>query len=651
MFGYDELRSRDERLASSLAEKYAEIVRSCAAMSSGIVSGGRDEGQSSSLREWLAGPSARKSQSGLRESEFIVVFKDSASALRCAVEIHRAVKEYNDEVPKQREFTVRVGVHTGLVLGQSDGIPKGEAVKVASSLLGAAKPGSICVSERVFHELRHESGYRFERLEAASADTGDAQGVYSVSSSTSKSENQELDRRRLAVLPLVSLSPDPNDEYFADGLTEELITTLSRIRELKVIARTSAMRYKGEKKSVEQIGRELKVGSVIEGSVRKAEGRVRISVQLINCATEEHLWAERYDRELKDIFAVQTDIADKVASALEVKLVRGGRELMTSRTEDTGAYTLYLKGRYHWNTRSEAGLARATKFFEESVSRDPGYALAYVGLADCYSIMGLYGFRRPSVVYPQARELALKALELNPELAEAHASMGEILMHYYFDWKQAGYELDRALHLSPNYATAHLWKGTYLAALGRLEDSVSTTKKAEELDPLSMICVTEVGKILYLSRRYEEAEEQYMRSLTVDPKFAIAHKGLAMVYAQKSMFDLGIVEIQKAVELSERSAFTLADAGYIYAVAGMKEEAEKILKELRHLSEEQYVPAYGIAEIYAGLGDIDTSLTWLERAYADRGSLTWILTDPCLDSLRGEERFKIILSKMGLPVG
>jgi tetratricopeptide (TPR) repeat protein len=318
---------------------------------------------------------------------------------------------------------------------------------------------------------------------------------------------------------------------------------------------------------------------------------------------------------------------------------------------DTGAYTLYLRGRYHWNTRSEEGLNKAVKCFEEAIARDPSYALAYSGLADCYAMLGLYGFRRPSTVYPLAKEGITKALELDETLAEAHASMGEVSMQYFYEWDRAREELDKALKLNPNYATAHLWKSTYLSTQGLLDDAIAECKVAEELDPLSMIIVTEIGKTLYFAHRYDEALEQYMKSLEIDPNFALAHKGLAEVYSKQSRFDKSLEEIDKAIALSKRSIFILDDVGYIYALSGRRTEAENVLEELESLSTETYVPPYGRAAIYAGLGDSDKAMEWLGKAYEERSFLAWIKVDPVFDELRGDHRFKSLLDKLHLRQG
>jgi len=583
---------------------------------------------------------------------FLVEFSSALEAVRCAVAMQQGVHERNLGLPAEDGIGLRIGIHVGDVI-HSGGDILGDAVNVSSRIQPLAESGGICISEQVYDQVRNKFEFPFQRIERRGLkNVSQPIDVYRIIlpwAGSGAGRPSSPDKQRLVILPLVNISADSKDEFFADGMTEELIATLSKIRGLKVIARTSAMRYKGEKKTVGEIGRELNVASLLEGSVRRADNRVRINVQLVDTSSEEQLWSEKYDRELQDVFAVQSDIAQQVAKALEVKLRDVESSLLgKQQTQNTGAYTLYLRGRYHWNTRLEDGLSKGVKFFEEAIARDPGYALAYVGLADCYSMLGLYGHRRPSTVYPTARNYVTKALDLDESLAEAHASMGEILMQYYYEWDAAGYELDRALELNPNYATARLWKSTFLVAQGRIDEAIAECRLGEEIDPLSMIIATELGKTLYFARRYDDALEQYGRSLEIDPNFAIAHKGLAEVYSQIPDFERSLREIQKAIELSKGSVFILDDAGYIYAISGRRGDAEKVLEDLEKMSTETYVTPFGRAAIYAGLGDKDKTMEWLEKAYEERSFLTWLKVDPAFDSLRDDPRFISLLAKMGL---
>jgi adenylate cyclase len=583
---------------------------------------------------------------------FLVDFPSALSAVRCAYEIQTTLRGVNDSLPEDRRVQLRIGVHLGDVV-ESQGDISGDAVNIASRIEPLADIGGVCLTRQVYDQVQNKLELPFTSLGLKSLkNVNSSIEMYKMvmpwedARITAKTEH---DTRRIAILPFANISPNPADEYFSDGMTDELITVLSKISGLRVVARTSAMRFKGEKASASRIGQELKVASLIEGSVRKSGNRVRISVELVDTQSEEQLWTETYNRDLKDVFSVQSDIAQQVAKALELRL--GGREssaLRDQRPPNPEAHALYLKGRYYWNSRAENDVSRAMKYFEEAIGREPNYALAYVGLADCYSVLGTYGYRRGSVVYPRAKDLAEKALSLDKSLAEAHASLGEMLMWYYYDWARAGSELDQALELNPSYATARMWRATHHTAQGKFSEALAEAKRAVELDPLSMIILTDAAKDLYLARRYNEAVDGYQKSLQVDPNFPIAHKGLAEVYAQKGMYDAAITEIEKAIVLSKRSIFILDDLGYISARAGKREEAAKVLEDLATLATDEYVPAYCMAVIHTGLGNIEKAITWLEKAYEERSFLVYLKVDPAFDTLRKEERFVKLLDTMGL---
>ena len=583
---------------------------------------------------------------------FLVEFPSALSAVKCAYEIQKTTKEFNNSLPEERRVHLRIGIHLGDVV-ESQGDISGDAVNVASRIESLADSGGVCLTRQVYDQVQNKFelplislGTRLLKNVSSSME------VYKMVmpwDATVAALSGRRDASRIAILPFANISPDPADEYFSDGMTDELIAVLSKIGGLRVVARTSVMRFKGEKATANRIGQELKVGSLIEGSVRKSKNQVRITVQLVDTESEEQLWTETYNRNVQDIFSVQSDIAQQVAKALEVRLgVRENSALRREQTQNPEAYSFYLKGRHRWNLRSENEINRAIKYFEEAIGRDPGYALAYAGLADCYSILGYYAFRRPVAVYPRAKELAEKALSLNESIAEPHASLGEVLMQYFFDWKKAGSELDRALELNPSYATAHFWRATHHMALGRTDDSLTQVRKAVELDPLSMIILTDAARNLYLARRYDEAINQYQRSLDVDPNFPIAHKGLAEVYAQIGKYDEAVSEIERAIALSGRSIFILDDLGYIYARAGKREDARKVLEDLDKLANDEYVPSYGRAVICAALGNKEDAMNWLEKAYDERNFLVYLKVDPAFDTLRKEERFLSLLDKMGL---
>src|SRR5437867_3010404 len=583
---------------------------------------------------------------------FLVEFPSALRAVKCAYEIQKTTKEFNNSLPEERRVHLRIGIHLGDVV-ESQGDISGDAVNVASRIESLADSGGVCLTRQVYDQVQNKFelpliglGTRLLKNVSSSMEVYKMVMPWEAPGSVSSTDR---DARRIVILPFANISPDIADEYFSDGMTDELIAVLSKIGGLRVVARTSVMRFKGEKATANRIGQELKVGSLIEGSVRKSKNQVRITVQLVDTESEEQLWTETYNRNLQDIFSVQSDIAQQVAKALELRLgVRENSAIRREQTQNPEAYSFYLKGRHRWNLRSENEINLAIKYFEEAIGRDPRYALAYAGLADCYSILGYYGFRRATAVFPRARELAEKALSLSESLAEPHASLGEILMQYYFEWKRAGSELDRALELNPSYATGHFWRATHYMALGQFSDSLAQVRKAMELDPLSMIILTDAARNLYLARRYDESIDQYKRSLEVDPNFPIAHKGLAEVYSRIGKHDEAVSEIEKAIALSGRSIFILDDLGYIYARAGKIDAANKVLEDLDRLASDEYVPSYGRAVIHAALGNEERAMTWLEKAYEERSFLVYVKVDPAFDNLRKSDRFAALLHEMDL---
>jgi TolB-like protein/Tfp pilus assembly protein PilF len=461
---------------------------------------------------------------------------------------------------------------------------------------------------------------------------------------------QETSSRRIAVLPLANMSQDAKDEIFADGMTEELISALSKIANLRVIARTSVMRYKNSKKPIGEISKELNVSAILEGSVRKAGNKIRIAVQLADPETEEQLWSEKYDRDLEDIFAVQSEIAQKVADELEVQIRKSERlNLGKKATVSKEAYTLYIEGRHFLNTRTEEGLRKAIERFEKALEKDPQYALAYTGVADSYAVLALLEFLPPKDAFPKARTAAEKALEIDNRLAEAHTSLGVVRFQYDWDWEGAEKEFKRAIELNPSYAPSHQFYADFLKSQGRFDEALSEMSYASALDPLSLSINTGIGHVLYLSRQYDRAIEQYRNTIKLDPNFVQARLWFGRPYLQKRMYKESLMELAHAVTLSGESTISLAMLGHANGAAGKKEEAEKILGKLTERSKHQYVPSYWIAMIHVGLGDEEESLAWLERAFQERSSwLVWARVEPRFDSLRADPRFEGLLGRMRL---
>ncbi|MGD0469695.1 MAG: tetratricopeptide repeat protein [Terriglobales bacterium] len=456
--------------------------------------------------------------------------------------------------------------------------------------------------------------------------------------------------KSLAVLPLTNLSGDPKQEYLAEGMTEALIGRLSEIHNLRVISRTSVTRFKDTHLSVPEIARTLQVDAIVEGSVIRDGSRIRVHAQLIRGATDEHFWSEAYDRELRDVLSLQSDVAQSIARKVEVTIT--GEEharLSSARRVDPEAYEDYLKGRYYWNKRTADSMPKAALYFEQAISKDPGYGAAYSGLADCNSGLAWHGFMSPAEVLPKAYAAAQKAVEIDPQSAEAHASLALVLDHKW-DWPGAEVEFKRALELNPQYANAHHWYGDYLSTQGRHDEALVEAKRALKLDPLNLMIGTWVGLRYYLARRYDGAIEQSQKTVDLDPNFAAAHLILGESYVQQGKHKEGLDELQKAADLSGDSPLYMAQVGVSLGLAGEKKEALHVIRELQDISGKRYVSPYGVAQIYATLNDKEQTYKWLETAYRDRAVwMSYLAVDPVFDSIRSEERFRDLLRRVGLP--
>jgi TolB-like protein/Tfp pilus assembly protein PilF len=473
-------------------------------------------------------------------------------------------------------------------------------------------------------------------------------GRYTARNSSSQSLN-EPPPKSIAVLPFANLSRDPDNAYFAAGIQDEIITRLAKIADLKVISCTSTKRFKSSPDDVSAIAGQLGVANILEGSVQRTADKVRVNVQLIKGATDTHLWADTFDRKLTDIFAVESEIARTIAETLQAKLTGSEQHAIAARpTENTEAYQLYLKGRFFWNKRTGQNLNKAAEYFNQAIAADPNYALAYVGLADAYVLMPLYGAGAPQDCYPKAKAAAKKALELDDASAEAHTSLAQVYCYYDLDYPQAIREYQRAIELNPNYATAHQWYGSSgLAALGQFDQAIAEVKRAIELDPLSLVINTDLGNTYYRARRFDEAIDQMRKTLEMDPGFYYAHWNLGSALAAKGALKPAIEEYQKARALNDDPSM-LGLLGHAYAVSGNKTEAMKIRDQLEAISKQRYVSAYSFALVYLGLGDKEEALRWLEKAYQDRAgdALRFVGVEPILDPLRGDPRFEALVQKV-----
>jgi adenylate cyclase len=627
LVGFTSMAQQDESLAMTILSEHAQIMRSM-------------------LRRY-----------GGREiktmgDSFLIEFPNALDAVKYAVEVQEGNSKLNSGRPPEKRASIRIGIHVGDVI-HSKGDVYGDAVNIASRIEPLAGPGGICLTEQVYDQVRNKVRFRMTKLSSPKLKNVNLPiDVYVLGTQLDDgvAERVEFDRARVAVLPLTNMSPDPNDEYFADGMTEELITALSAINGLTVIARTSVMPYKTAPKRIAEIGRELEVGTVIEGSVRKAGNKVRITVQVIDARSEGHLWASNYDRELNDIFAVQSEIAEKVAGTLKVKLLDSDkRRLAKNPTGNVEAHTLYLKGRYYWNLRTKEGMDRAIEYFKLAVEQDEGFAAGYTGLAECYLVMGRNLLADPTVAFPRAKEYVTKALALDPNSAEAHACLANSLHYYEHRLKESEAEFRRAIELNPNYATAHQWFAHMLVQVGRRDEAYAEITRARELDPLSRIINLNVGDALYYLGEYDKAIEHFKKMIDLDPKFALSYRSLAHAYELKSEFDKALAAIEMYGELSKKPLETKLDKALIYASKQDRAESHRLLGEVEANYGKEFLSPFWFGAVYCLLGEDDHCFEWLNMAYDEHDSSIMLLKiEPDLERVRGDPRYVSLLEKTGL---
>ena len=455
----------------------------------------------------------------------------------------------------------------------------------------------------------------------------------------------------IAVLPFEDISPKKDQEYYCNGLAEDLITRLNKIEALKVPGRTSSFSFKGRGTSLREIGEKLKVDNILEGSLRKAGNKLRVTVRLIKAADGYPIWSDEYQRDAEDVFDLKDEICLAIIDKLELKLLRGEMEKLVKRhTENPEAYNLYLLGNHYYNKWTHEGAKKARDYYEEATKEDPEYAAAYVGLAKSYIQLGAeQGLFSPREVFPQAKRAVERALEIDKTLSEAHTALGTIKFYYDWDWEGAEVELKRGIELNPNSAVAHDDYSIYLEAVGRADEAIAEAKRSLELDPLSLIANSDLGVHYMAAQQYDEALDQLNKAIELDPNFNYLHWNLGYVYLAMGMLQEAIAALEKAVALSGEHPGVKAVLGLAYAKADRKGEALKILEELKQLSTGRYVPSLRIDHIYIGLGENDLALEWLEKAYEERdATLIWLKTNYVYDSLRSDPRFKALLKKMGL---
>ncbi|PYJ75707.1 MAG: hypothetical protein DME77_08365 [Verrucomicrobia bacterium] len=477
-----------------------------------------------------------------------------------------------------------------------------------------------------------------------------------ASSKTSKSARSSIsvNTKSIAVLPFENLSRDPDNAYFADGIQEEILTRLSKIADLKVISRTSTQRYKGTPTNLLEIAKQLGVAHILEGTVQKAADQVRVNVQLINAQTDSHLWAEKFDRNLADIFAVESEIATKIADTLQTKLSGSEQKAIAARpTKNSEAHQLYLKGRYFLKKRTEEGLKKSIEFFNQAIDKDSGYALAYSGLADSNMYLLRLGFLRGvsrKETDERAKAAATKALELDDNLAEAHTSLALVKMEYEWDWTGSEREFQRAIQLDPGFAEAHHQYSHYLTAMGRSSESLTESLRALELDPLSLVLNAHLAWHYLYARQYDQAIQQCQKASELDRNYPETAEFRGLAYEQKGMYQEAIAELQTAINLSGGSPHMKAELGHAYAIAGETTQALDILNELKRGSTETHISSYDIAVIHVGLGRKERALEALENAYQERSEwLRYLRVDPRLDPLRGDPRFEKLADQIVPP--
>jgi TolB-like protein len=558
---------------------------------------------------------------------------------------------------------LRIGMHTGDVVVDGNNI-YGDGVNIASRMESFAIPGSILISGRVYDDIKNQKDiyavslgkYRLKNVKDhieifAISDPGlkvpDKGNLEGKGEKVVGVKNTE---RSIIVLPFVNMSNDPEQEYFSDGLTEELISNLSRLKDMRVISRTTSMQYKGTKKDIKSIGKENGVNYLMEGSVRKHGGNLRITAQFIDANRDVHLWAETYRGTIDDIFDIQEMVSAKIAEALRLHLTKEEQRMLEKRyTDNTEAYQLYLKGRYFWKKRNEEGLKSAISHFEKALERDPDYALAWAGIADTYSLMGEYTNISRRELFPKQMAAVNRALHIDNRLGEAHISLAISLMLNEWDWKNSEKEFQLGIELSPKYATGHHWYAEWLLFMGKTEEAFREISLAVDLDPFSQGILKDKGIFYYYTGQYQEAINMGMLTLELEPNFVPAHRLLSLAYQGMRMFDEAIAENQRWGELTGNKVKTDVALAHIYAAGGRSQDAEKIIAEVK---EENVLGGNDYREmalVYAALGKSDLALDWLEKSYQKHEeSLCSLKVDPKMDPLRSDPRFNTLIEKIGL---
>ncbi|HET9334015.1 MAG TPA: adenylate/guanylate cyclase domain-containing protein [Gemmatimonadota bacterium] len=619
----------------------------------------------------------------------LAVFPSADGAVRAGLAVQREFQARTAE--SGSAAFLRVGIHLGEVVATPDGDVYGDGVNTAARIQDEAAPGQVVVSADVWRQIRQRSGYRFDALgERALQGLEEPVRLYAVDGTPEAIGSDEspspVPRRRtgrtrpialtgvaalglaaigwwlsargdmsnpttaqaastIAVLPFTDMSPGGGQEYFGDGMTEELINALTKLEGIGVVSRTSAFAYKGQNLDVREIGRRLDVGNVLEGSIRVAGDRLRVTARLVEVENGRDLWSESYDREMKDVFVIQEEIARSIVSALEPELASAGIVLVASGTENPEAYQLYLQGRYFWNQRTRESLARATELFEAAIRADTTYALAYTGMADVYSMLRGRGFMSVTETAEKQRAAAQKAIELDPGLSEAHTSLAQLLFEYDWDWDAAGREFQRALELDTRNANARHWYSHYLTAMGRTRESLEQSERAIEVSPYDDILREHLGWHYAMARDYERALEAQLRALEMNPT-GRTHAFLAFAYQALGRNAEALAACEKAMATFGEDALAMGFVGYVLGRLDHRRDALDLARDLELRGDQTY---YAVALIHVALGDRNRALAWLERAYASHSpGLVYLSADPRLDDLRSDPRFVSLMDRMRL---
>jgi class 3 adenylate cyclase/TolB-like protein/Tfp pilus assembly protein PilF len=680
MVGYSALAQRSEALALELLEEHRRLLRE--------------------VFPKFGGREVETTGDG-----FLVEFASALEAARCGIQIQRTLAVRNISIPVERAIRLRIGIHVGDVV-HKEGHVLGDGVNIAARLQPQAEPGGICVSVDVERQIRNALEARIERIGAAELkniqgpmelfrivmpwETGSGGGLkpgvphprsrrgltlaagvalglaaalwfglhratsparQGAPTATPGGENRTKPARIqwLVVLPLRNYAGDTNQDYFVDGMTDLLSGELAQINGLQVKSHQTAMRYKGSSKTVPEIARELSVDAVVEGSVQRSGNRVLVSVQLIETATDRHLWARKYEREVSDLLKMQGEITEDVAKEIEAKLSpQQQTRLAASQTVNPAALEAYLKARFYWSKRTNEGMHAAVDYCQRAVAIDPGYAAALALLGDCLTLLPFYvgGWGQESI--DKARGALMKALELDPTLGEVHGTLGFLKLQSDLDLAGARREFEQALVLAPNSATTHQRYGLLFLTEGRFDEALAQRKRSAELDPLSRIVKVELSDVFFFRREYEAAIKGYREILLLDPDFARAHWMLGRVLAEQGQYESAIAELREACRLSQNSGYLLATLGRVHGLAGHRAQAQEILKALQDPAQYPQTLAGNIAVVHIGLGNKDEAFRWIEKTFEEHYAPLLLKVDPQFDPLRPDPRFPALLKRLGL---